>query len=178
MYFYYCTQVTIQSDACLSVVYFSSRFHLDNNNVTAIIVSRSKVLNQSQTTLKELPATLGKEPIRAFIPLSKGEYSIRFTARLSLPFGVDPDDIIMIDDVEIHDKSCDEIRCDDALCADTQVEHCGGHGECLGSGLKHKSCQCSSHYIGKQCEYDPSPPTPAPTIRQPFQRNYQRVYKG
>ena len=155
-------QLSVQTEGCLSLTYYSGRYHADNDDVIALRVSAADN-SPAQGLMYELPATLGSEPIRAFIPLPLGQYDLVVSALVKPPFGELPDDVICVDDIEVHQKSCDDVRCDDPKCEEETYMNvlCGGHGTCLGRGLKHAPCHCNQPYIGKECDFSTDPSVPS-----------------
>jgi hypothetical protein len=145
-------KVTIANEGCLVVDYYSGRHDTDNSDVTALVVTRSELGNDTSasTVLHKFPSTLGGEWLSQYITLPTGSYYLTFTARLVLPYGDQIHDFTAIDDVEIFQRSCDYIACDTKVCS---AAACGMHGQCIGQGLKHYTCVCHQHYIGKSCRF-------------------------
>ena len=164
-------QITVEQEGCLVVNYYSGRHDTDNNDVTALVLTRSKHGDETSTTLSMFPSTLGKQWLTQHVPLPKGRYAMMFTAQLLLPYGQLPQDFIAIDDVELFQKTCEYIQCQPRV-APSNV--CNGKGHRIGLGIKQNTCDCTLNYIGNACQF---------TV--PFERNkgfatqnQNRQYRG
>ena len=104
--------MSVEDEGCMTVRYVSGRPEEWNQNVTSLIVSRVQT-DQSDTIMYEFPVSLSDDWLEAMVPLTRGSYWLQFSARLSMPYGMNnlKTDVIAIDDVKIHDTSCDLVAC-------------------------------------------------------------------
>ncbi len=134
------------------MVYYNGRLPDENNGTSALIVTTEWPDNSSDL-LYIFPTTIGEDWMDVFIPLPQGEYILKFTAQIMHPFGHNIYDMIALDDIEIHRKSCDEVKCDPVKCESRNyAAKCKGNGVCVSRARKSVACQCEQSYYGNHCE--------------------------